>query len=133
MLSNFECSSFHRNYFVKDMSFIHLSALFFNVSRISCSSVNWQGLLSKQYMWHSVLRTQTTTAVLEKYITLNVWAEIIAFCCLECGFNRKMNADNSALKPCCGKCSSLRTDLSHLAVALLVLLAFLVVVFYRQL
>lgn len=39
----------------------------------------------------------------------------------------------TALKPCCGKCSSLRTDLGHLAVALLVLLAFLIVMFYRQL
>lgn len=57
-------------------------------------------------------------AVLEKYVTLDVWAEITPFCCLACGFNRRMNADRSALKLCRGKCSSLRTDLSHLAVAL---------------
>lgn len=40
------------------------------------------------------------------------------FCCLACGSNRRMNADSSALKLCCGKCSSLGTYLSHLAVAL---------------
>lgn len=39
------------------------------------------------------------------------------FGCLACGFNRRMNADSSALKLCCGKCSSLGTDLSNLAVA----------------
>lgn len=54
---------------------------------------------------------------------LKVWAKMIAFCCLECGLNRT-NADNSVLRPCCGKCSSLRTDVNNLAVGLLVLLVF---------
>lgn len=57
-------------------------------------------------------------AVLEKYVTLDVWAEMTPFCCLACRFKKRMNADSSALKLCCGKRSSLRTDLSHLAVAL---------------
>lgn len=57
-------------------------------------------------------------AGLEKYMTLDVWAEMTPFCCLACGFNRRMNADSSTLKLCCGKCSSLGSDLSHLAVAL---------------
>lgn len=65
-----------------------------------------------------MLRVQSTVAVLEKYVTLDVCAEMTPFCCLACGSNRRMNADSSALKLCCGKCSSLGTDLSHLAVAL---------------
>lgn len=40
------------------------------------------------------------------------------FCCLARRFNRRMNADSSALKLGCGEWSSLRTDLSHLAAAL---------------
>lgn len=54
-------------------------------------------------------------AVLEKYVKLDVWPEITPFCCLACGFNRRMNADSSALV---WQMLSLRTDLSHLAIAL---------------
>lgn len=63
------------------MLFIHYQLCFSSSSKLHVALfINRQGLLNKQHICHSVLRTQTTTAVLKKNVKLYVWPEISAFC-----------------------------------------------------